>query len=390
MQHPFAISVVFVFHRARFLSALMATAAPETTCLRTQDKLDALLKDYNEKVFQYPDMEAQLAQMFNQTFLPGTEADPRCKCGKHIRGHDSEAVHHSGPPQPAGANSFRLSAQIRRAARFTGFRARVYTIAVRHGAYDEGVRYSETPITSNADLHVDLYFPNEDRAVACRAELLTLVEQYGGEEPMTSVTQDQHRCNVLTNKSNMRKDDSPDRSAWDDDDAVVDDPESVSSSVFHNELTAEDIKRETLCEYTTFTAGNQKALWAHLKAKKICRKTKRGGVDERSDSANRLVMNWALHSMFDDNLTNDGKVPTLTVYAEDVKAEPTDGGYVKLRLRVVFKRSEDLAVYGKILRGPVAQLNTRECNVSVEKKKEDEQRFRDYLKSRHDKVMLMW
>ena len=77
------------------------------------------------------------------------------------------------------------------------------------------------------------------------------------------------------------------------------------------QLSEEDIRRECVCAFETFTTNgsNQKALWCHIRARKRCR-----SEDEKKDTANRLVMNWALHSMFDDNLTNDGATPTLSVY----------------------------------------------------------------------------
>ena len=65
-------------------------------------------------------------------------------------------------------------------------------------------------------------------------------------------------------------------------------------------------------------------------------------------------MNWALHSMFDDNLTNDGATPTLSAYC-DTKSPIIDSinGYAKLELCIVFKSNRDADVYAKLLRDGV-------------------------------------
>jgi hypothetical protein len=105
-------------------------------------------------------------------------------------------------------------------------------------------------------------------------------------------------------------------------------------------------------------------------------------------------MHGALHNMFDGNQMNDNITPTMTVYPENEAAADgqTTGGYVAIKLRVAFKdaRSAMNVNAVNVLRAPVHQLDDREFTVAVEKKKGDEKRFREYLRNRHNSVMLLW
>ena len=289
--------------------------------------------------------------------------------------------------QSPPAQSQKFEARVIRAATYRNFRKHVYNLAVRHGAYDEEINYNESPISSNADLLLTLYFPSTLRAMmlAFRADIFDLVQRYGGAEPAIQITPSNHRCIALTTMSSMNASNTPDRQSWHPED-ILDDPASSASSVYHNELTTEEIQRECLCDFQWFSRSNQKALWCQILPKKRCRTE-----DEKKGSANRLVMNWSLHSMFDDNLMNDNAIPTLSAYCEpNAAVEPTANGYVLVAVHVVFKNSVDAEVYAKCLRQPVRQLSATDFIVTVEKKTTDVAAFTNYLRQRHDEVIKRW
>ena len=292
--------------------------------------------------------------------------------------------HRSGSEQ---ATSQKFEATVIRAATYRNFRKHVYQLAVRHGAYDEEINYNQSPISSTADLLVTLYFPTSDprAAIPFRADFLDLVQSYGGSEPAIGVSACDHSCRSLTRVGNMNDDNTPDRQTWQPDE-VMDDPASSSSSVYHNELTTEEIQRECLCDFQWFSRSNQKALWCHVLSKNRCRTE-----NDKKSSANRLVMNWLLHSMFDDNLTNDGMTPTLSVYcATDVPAFPTTNGYLSVALHVVFKNVDDAKICAQFLRRPVRQVSATDFVLSVEKKIADLDAFTNFLRTRHDEVVKRW
>ena len=325
------------------------------------------------------------------TNVPGTKKHPtreelddnvvRClHCGNAIAEHLVQSW------QVADAvRSHMFAALVIRAATFRNFRKKVYQLAVDHGAYDEKIEYSETPISSNADLRITMYFPTEDRSIQFRAKLLHLVESYGGTEPALQISPCDHICTTLSTMSNWRTGITPDRRSWRQED-VVEDPASSASAAYHTQLTLEEIQRECLCKYECFVNYNQKAQWCHLTARKRCRTE-----DEKKGSANRLVMNPTFHNMFDDNLTNDGETPTLTAYCDPTDAPiESDNGYVKVKLHVLFKNQKEAEHLVWMLREPTMQLSASEFVVWVEKKTDDVVAFRNFLQLRHDAVFAKW
>ena len=148
----------------------------------------------------------------------------RClQCGNTIAEHlvQSDAV-----------RSHMFAALVIRAATFRNFRKKVYQLAVDHGAYDEKIEYSETPISSNADLRITMYFPTEDRSatIQFRAKLLHLVESYGGTEPALQISPCDHICTTLSTMSNWRTGITPDRRSWRQEDVVEDSASSASTA----------------------------------------------------------------------------------------------------------------------------------------------------------------
>ena len=337
-------------------------------------------------------LEAKREALEKQLLVPGIDKDEKLDIRQQIIAIDTQITEWCKlllKPVAPSETTWKFQAIVAEGARYRNFRKQVYELAVRHGGYDENIKYSETPITSNASLNVEIYFMTMIQCHDYRSSLLTLVERYGGVEPIHSVSKDfTHACSNLTKKSNMNQSasDTPDRGSWDKGTAV-DDPLSVNTSVYHAELSEEDIRRECVCAFETFTTNgsNQKALWCHIRARKRCR-----SEDEKKDTANRLVMNWALHSMFDDNLTNDGVTPTLSVYCNPKSTVDTTNGYVQLQLNVVFKCVRDAEVYAKMLREPVQQTSRQEFVILVEKKRMDVQNFIAFLNERHDTVFKKW
>ena len=120
----------------------------EVSCLRTQQQLDGLLKDYNALVRKdgtIPPM-ATTTFMFNQTFVKGSEDDPKCKCGKFIREHPNAASSHttsSNAKMNDELNSvvtYCVSFKIVNALEVKGARAFVYRTAQQYlGFYDADV-----------------------------------------------------------------------------------------------------------------------------------------------------------------------------------------------------------------------------------------------------------
>jgi len=323
-------------------------------------------------------------EVLEKLLVPGIDKDREIAIRKNI---DSITQEITSYVPMLSETTWKFVARVDKGATYRMFRTRVYEMAVRHGGYDENIKYSETPITSNASFDVEIYFMTMIQCHDFRSSFLTLVERYGGVEPIHSASKDStHVCSNLTKKSNMVSSATPDRGSWEKG-IVVDDPLSVSTSVYHRELDEEDIRRESICAFETFTTNgsNQKALWCHLRAKKRC-----NSDNEKKDTANRLVMNWALHSMFDDNLTNDGATPTLSAYYPKSPIIDSTNGYAKLEVCIVFRSDRDAEVYAKILRDSVRQASAREFVIFVEKKKEDVMNFIKFLNERHDDVFKKW
>lgn len=220
----------------------------------------------------------------------------------------NNALQLRAPSCGGGAQTLKYILSVRRGARCCGLRKDVYECAQWHGAFDEEVTCSQHPITPDADMLVTLYFRGEAALLSCRAAIFEKIRVHGLEEPSEATEITNHVCQKRTRTTNMHKATSPpDPWPWrsDDDDIDDDKPWSVSTSECHATLTIEDTQRETLCDFAHYAVGGDKALWVHVKAKNTCR-----GEAEKASSANRLVMNWHLRSMYDETLTNDGTVPT--------------------------------------------------------------------------------
>ncbi len=288
--------------------------------------------------------------------------------------------------------SFKYSAKVQGAAKYIHFRRKVYEYAFQHGAFDEEIKYSDSPIKSTSDLDIVLYFETKPQAQSFRSSLYRLVEKYSGENhPIDSTpTLDDHVCLNATLPSNVKSGNTPERNLWKEEerDNCMDDEDTLPSSVYHNELTEEEIRRECLCDYSVFSTGNFKALWAHIRAKKRCRYDV-----EKKSSANRIVVNWNFHSMFDANLTNDGKTPTLSVYFESRidNNRAVENGYQKVKVRVIFMTAILAQQHQVFLRQEgLVQHTPTEFTVVLEKKVEVIDEFERYLKERHDNVMKLW
>ena len=281
----------------------------------------------------------------------------------------------AGPASDRGG-AYRIEVKFTNGAKYKDLRRLVYAHAQESVAFDGKIEYGPTPITSDSDLNVELFFQSESNARRFETELKHLHNKHSV-ALIYALTAVQHTCFRRVDEGDYDNSISPKRAASSQ--GSLDSASSGGTEVYTNRLTTEDVEQESVISPTFYTNG-PKPEWAHIKERKECKQS------EKEDSANRLVMDANLHQLYYGR--GSGKTCEVSFYVEPSEpVEELPNKRTRVEVTVAFATSKAAQDHAPRLRS-LTQFDSVKKTYKVCVYKFHPKAFIGYLNDRHNKNVM--
>ena len=285
--------------------------------------------------------------------------------------------HESTPtPAPLAGGAYRIEVKFTNGAKYKDLRRLVYVHAEDLLAFDGKIEYAKTPITSESDLDVELFFETRQNALQFETRLRRLRDK--SVTLMYNITPVQHTCIQRVFVSDYNRTISPVRAASGE--SLCSEP-SGGTEVYTKKLTAEDVQQESVVCPTIYSRG-PKPEWAHIKERTECTQA------EKEDPANRLVMPAELHQLYDGRGSDESCMVSFYADPKQTMDEPPPGKRARVEITVQFADSKTAADFSPRLL-PLTQFDSVKKTYTLSVYKLFPRKFIGYLNDRHAKNITM-